>query len=358
VALLSTSGTTGEPKGAIQDHQAFETMIASYYATLRFDEPPVNLIVAPLTHAAGAVHYSFLPLGCTNVLLHSADPGAILAAIEKYKVSLLFLPPTIIYMMLSHPDLQKFDYSSLRYFLYGAAPMSVDKLKEAVAAFGPVMTQNYGQTEALMMVTIMTPAEHTEILENPAVAHRIASAGRPGPFSRVAILDDQGNEVARRTPGEICYQGELIMRGYFRNQTATDEVSWGGWHHSGDIGYMDEDDFVYIVDRKRDMIISGGFNVFPGEVEQAALAHPSVQDCVIVGVPHEKWGEMVMAAVELKAGASFDTEEFITFCKGRLGSVKAPKQVEIWAELPRSTVGKTLRRVVRDKYWAGHARQI
>lgn len=358
VALLTTSGTTGLPKGAIQNHRAFETMVASYHAMFTLDEPPVHLVVAPLTHAAGVVHWSFLSRGATNVLLSSADAGAILQAIEEHRATILFLPPTIIYMMLAHPDIRKYDYSSLRYFLYGAAPMSVVKLKEAMEVFGPVMTQNYGQTEALMMMTIMTPSEHREILENPKAAHRISAAGREAPFARVEIMSDEGEILGTGQRGEIVFQSALVMDRYFKNPQATEEVGAHGWHHSGDVGYKDEDGFLFIVDRKRDLIISGGFNVFPAEVEQTCLAHPSVQDCVVVGAPDEKWGERVVAAVELKPGATFDSVEFISFCKERIGSVKAPKDVSIWDALPRSTVGKTLRRVVRDKYWEGHERKI
>jgi acyl-CoA synthetase (AMP-forming)/AMP-acid ligase II len=358
VALLSTSGTTGLPKGALQTNRAFEALVASYGMQLQFDGPPVHLVVAPLTHAAGVTHWAFLSRGCTNVLLPSADPGLVLSAIEKHRASFLFLPPTVIYMLLAHPDLKKHDYSSLRYFLYGAAPMSVTKLKEAMEAFGPVMTQNYGQTEALMMITIMTRDEHSEILANPALAHRIASAGREGPFARVEIMGDDGRFLPPGERGEIVFQSSLLMDGYYRNPQATAEVSAGGWHHSADVGYKDEDGFVYIVDRKRDMIISGGFNVFPNEVEQVALSHPAVQDCVIVGVPDEKWGESVLAAVQVKSGVVFDADDFIAFCKRELGSVKAPKRVEIWETLPRSTVGKTLRRVVREKYWEGRDRKI
>ncbi len=359
VAILSSSGTTGEPKGAVQNHHSWEALVASYATELaRFDEPPVHLIVAPLTHAAGVTHWAFLPRGATNVLLSSADPDSILQAIERHRVSLIFLPPTVIYMLLAHPNLKKYDYSSLRYFLYGAAPMSVDKLKEAVAAFGPVMTQNYGQTEALMMMTILRPEDHTEILADPKLAHRIASAGRAGPYARVAIMDDEGKPVPTGERGEIVFQSALVLAEYYQNPAASAEVSRGGWHHSGDIGYLDADGYLYIVDRKRDLIISGGFNVFPGEVEQAVLAHPLVQDCAVVGVPHDKWGEMVLAAVELKPGVAFDPDELIAFCKERIGSVKAPKQIEVWETLPRSTVGKTLRRVVREKYWVGRDRKI
>lgn len=356
--ILTTSGTTGQPKGAVHTHRSWEAMVASFSAMTHFDEPPRHLIAAPLTHAAGVYHWTVLALGGTNFLAPSADPETILRMIEKHRISVLFLPPTVIYMLLSHPNLRKYDYSSLRYFIYGAAPMSVDKLKEAVAAFGPVMLQCYGQSECLMMGAILTREEHTEILNDPELRHRIAAAGREGPFCRVEIMNDDGMLLPPGERGEIVMSSQLVMSGYYNNPEATAETRAGIWHCTGDLGYKDDDGYVYLVDRKRDMIISGGFNVYPGEVEQAALGYPAVRDCSVVGVPHEKWGEAVLAAVELKPGQPFDKEAFLAFCKERLGSIKTPKFVEIWDTLPRSTVGKTLRREVRARYWKGRDRTI
>lgn len=358
IAILTTSGTTGQPKGAVHSSISWEAMTASFYAMLPFDQRPVHLVVAPLTHAAGVYHWTILGLGGTNILCPSADPEIILQMIEKHRVSVLFLPPTIIYMLLSHPNLKKYDYSSLRYFIYGAAPMSVDKLKEAVDAFGPVMIQCYGQSECLMMGVILTREEHVEILRNPALGHRISAAGREAPLCRVEIMNDGGELLPIGERGEIVFASQYVMQGYYKNSQATEETRCGGWHRTGDVGYKDADGYVYLVDRKRDMIISGGFNVYPGEIEQTVLGHPAVQDCAVVGIPHEKWGEAVLAAVELKPGQTIEESEFFMFCKERLGSVKTPKYVEIWETLPRSTVGKTLRREVRAKYWEGQARAI
>lgn len=356
--ILTTSGTTGQPKGAVHSHRSWETMVASFYAMTHFDEPPRHLVVAPLTHAAGVYHWTLLGLGGTNILAPSADPETILQMIEKHRISVLFLPPTAIYMLLAHPNLGKYDYSSLRYFLYGAAPMSVDKLKEAFAAFGPVMVQCYGQSECLMMGTILTREDHAKILSDPDLHHRIAAAGREGPFCRVEIMNDEGVLLPQGERGEIVMSSQFVMSGYYNNPEATAETRAGIWHRTGDIGYKDKDGYVYLLDRKKDMIISGGFNVYPGEIEQAVLGHPCVRDCAVVGVPHEKWGEAVLAAVELKPGQPFDKEGFLAFCKQRLGSVKAPKLVEVWDSLPRSTVGKTLRREVRARYWEGRDRAI
>ena len=356
--ILTTSGTTGQPKGAVHSHRSWEAMVASFYAMFHFDESPRHLVVVPLTHAAGVYHWTLLAQGGTNFLANSADPETILQMIEKHRISVLFLPPTVIYMLLSHPNLRKYDYSSLRYFLYGAAPMSIDKLEEAVAAFGPVMIQGYGQSECLMMGTILTREDHTEILSNPQLRHRISAAGREGPFCRVEIMNDEGVLLPAGERGEIVTNSQFVMTGYYKNPEATAESRSGIWHRTGDLGYKDADGFVYIVDRKKDMIISGGFNIYPAEIEQAALGYPSVRDCTVVGIPHEKWGEAVLAAVEVKPGESFDKDVFIAFCKDRLGSIKAPKFVEVWDSLPRSSVGKTLRREVRARYWEGRDRAI
>jgi acyl-CoA synthetase (AMP-forming)/AMP-acid ligase II len=358
VAIITTGGTTGLPKGAVHTNRTFECNIAGYQAMLNFHNPCVHLVVAPLTHAAGVLHWALVNRGATHVLCPTADPEAILSMIEKYRVNLLFLPPTIIYMLLSYPNLKKYDYSSLEYFLFGAAPMSVDKLKEATAAFGPVMTQIYGSTETLIMNTILTREETDNILHDSVLQHRLASAGREGPLSRVEIIDDDGNLVAPGERGEIVIRGEFVMSEYYKDPARTGETRINGWHRTGDIGYKDHDGYVFIVDRKNDMIISGGFNIYPAEVEQAVLSHPAVQDCAVVGIPHDKWGEAVLAAVELKAGHTLDQEEFLAFCKSRLGSVKAPKYLEVLDTMPRSTVGKTLRRVVRARYWEGRDHTI
>ncbi|BAI96241.1 o-succinylbenzoate--CoA ligase [Sphingobium sp. TA15] len=358
IAILSTGGTTGEPKGAVHTNRSFETVISTIYALFPFDEPPVHLVVAPLTHAAAVFHYALLPRGGTHVLLSSTDPVAVLQAIERHKISVVYLPPTLIYMILAHPRLKEFNLSSLRYLMYGAAPMSVEKLREAAAVFGPILIQSYGQTECLMFTTALTPRDHAEILSNPAIEHRIASVGRSGPFARTEVMTEDGEVAADGEVGEIAFRSSMQMTGFYKDADATNAIRKNGWQFSGDLGRRDADGYIYVVDRKRDMIISGGFNVFPGEVEQVVLGHPSVQDCAVVGTPDDKWGEMVTAVVELKPGSSIDTAEFLTFCKSKLGSVKAPKRVDIWPELPRSTVGKTLRRVVRDHFWANQQRKI
>ena len=355
----STGGTSGGGlKGVVHTNRSWEINIANYYAIHNFEKPPVHLVVAPLTHAAGVFHWGLVGKGATHVLCPSADPATILAMVERYCVTIIFLPPTIIYMLLAYPDLTKHDLSSLEYIAFGAAPMSVQKLKEAIAIFGPVLYQAYGSTETLIMNTCMTREDMAAASSTPELAHRLASAGREGPFSRVAIMSEDGRLLPAGERGEIVIRSGSIMREYYKDVEKSVQSRLFGWHHTGDVGLKDEDGFIYIVDRKNDMIISGGFNIYPSEIEQVILSHTAIQDCAVVGVPHEKWGEMVVAAVELKQNAVLDEAEFLSFCKTRLGSVKAPKAVEVLAEMPRSPVGKTLRRAVRERHWAGRLRQI
>lgn len=357
VALVSSGGTTGRPKGVMETNMVFETMAANFYAGMPIKEPPVYLVVAPITHAAGVTSFPLLAHGATCIFMNGADPEAIMRNIQKHRVSHLFLPPTVIYMMLARPKVRTYDYSSLKNFIYAAAPMSADKLREAIEVFGPVMTQTYGQAEACMICTFFSPEQHVEALQQ-GKQHRLLSCGKPGAFTRLAIMDDDGNLLPPGQRGEIVVRGRLVMKGYYNNPEATAEVSKFGWHHTGDIGVIDEDGYVYIVDRKKDMIITGGFNVFPSEIEQVLWAHPAVNDCAVIGVPDEKWGEAVKAVVELKPGATATEAELIQLCKDKLGGVKAPKSVEFIDALPRSPVGKVLKKDLRLRYWQGRERTI
>lgn len=355
--LASSGGTTGRPKGVQITNRNIETLNSIFWACMPVTAPPVHLMVAPMTHAAGVCSFPLLVYGGTNIFMGTTDPGAILAAIEKHRVTHIYMPPTLIYMLLAHPGVRKHDYSSLKNLVYAAAPMSVDKLVEAIEVFGPVLTQTYGQAEACMICTFFSPADHIEALSGNKRA-RLASCGKATPLMRVEVMDEAGTVLSRGERGEIVVRGGLVMKGYYNNRAATEEASAFGWHHTGDIGVIDEDGFVYIVDRKKDMIISGGFNVFPSEVEQVLWSHPAVQDCAVIGVPDEKWGEAVKAVVELKPGAAVDGAELIALARERLGGVKAPKSVDFIATLPRSPVGKVLKKTLREPYWVGHERKI
>ncbi|WP_162591837.1 class I adenylate-forming enzyme family protein [Variovorax sp. PBL-E5] len=358
IAIRGTGGTTGLPKGVLITHRNYAMLFANWYAAMPITERPVHLVVAPLTHAAGSVAFAACGYGGANVILPSADPAAIVDAISRYRVTQLFLPPTAIYKLLAHDGVRKGDYASLKYFVYSAAPMSVDKLREALDLFGPVMVQAYGQAEAPFVCTVMNADDHARVLRDPALAHRLSSCGRPSPFVRIGVMDSDGRLLTAGERGEIVVQGDLVMKGYYQDPEKTAEAMKHGWLHTGDAGYQDADGYFYIVDRLKDLIVSGGFNISPGEVEQVLWSLPAVGDCAVVGVPDAHWGEAVKAIVELKPGAAWDGEAALSFCRDKLGAMKAPKTIEVWEQLPRSAVGKVLKREIRERYWAGQSRRV
>lgn len=346
LALIpGTGGTTGKPKGVMLSGRNIEAMTALTLMGYPFKGRPVYLALAPLTHAAGVLCFPIMALGGRIVIMAKPDIGEFLDLIERHKVTHTFLPPTVIYMLLDHPKLAATDLSSLQCFWYGAAPISTARLAEALERIGP-MAQLFGQTEAPMMVSMMAPEDH--YLPDGSIAEkRLASAGRPGPLVQVAIMDAEGRLLRTGARGEIVLRGSLVMDGYYKNPEATAEASAHGWHHTGDIGYLDDDNYLYIVDRAKDMIITGGFNVYSVEVEQALQAHEAVQDCAVIGLPDEKWGERIVAVLQPRAGKEIDAAAVTAFVKQRIGSVKTPKQIEVWDDLPRSKVGKVLKSDIR-----------
>ena len=350
VMIAGTGGTTGTPKGVMLTGRNIEAMTALTLMSYPFDpgRPPVYLALAPLTHAAGVLCFPVMALGGEVVIMPSPDLGEFLALIGRHRVSHAFLPPTLIYLLLDRPELPDADFSSLRCLWYGAAPMSAARLEQAIKAIGPVFGQLFGQTEAPMMISTLAPADHVHP-DGTLARGRFASAGRPTALTTVAIMDADGNLLPPGERGEIVVRGPLVTPGYYKNPAATAEASRHGWHHTGDVGYLDDDNFLYIVDRLKDMIITGGFNVYSAEVEQALLAHPGVLDCAVVGLPDDKWGERVTAVIQLRPGQEPTAEDVRAFVKARVGSVKAPKQVEIWPDLPRSRVGKVLKAEVKSR---------
>ena len=345
--IVGTGGTTGRPKGVELTGRTIETMTAITLMSYPFEGRPTYLALAPLTHAAGVLCFPVLALGGEVVIMRAPDVGGFLDLIERHRVTHTFLPPTLIYMVLAHERIDTTDLSSLQCFWYGAAPMSATRLEEALTRIGPVMAQLFGQTEAPMMISTMSPRDHFEA-DGTVARRRLTSAGRPTPLVQVAIMGQDGALLPTGQPGEIVVRSSLVMRGYHRNPQATAEASAHGWHHTGDIGYLDPDNYLFIVDRAKDMVITGGFNVYSTEVEQAILQHPAVQDCAVVGLPDEKWGERLTAVVQLRPGLTAGADEVKSFVKDRLGSVKTPKQVEIWPDLPRSKVGKVLKQEIKQ----------
>ena len=344
--IAGTGGTTGLPKGVMLSGRNLETMSALTLMGYPFEGRPSYLALAPLTHAAGVLCLPVMALGGRVVIMPKPDLGEFLALIERHRITHAFLPPTLIYMLLEHPQLATTKRDSLQCFWYGAAPISAARLEEALSKIGPVMAQLFGQTEAPMMISMMSPREHFSA-DGSVARQRLSSAGRPGPLVQVATMNADGALLPRGETGEIVVRGSLVMMGYYKDAAATEEAWRHGWHHTGDIGRIDEDGYLFIVDRAKDMIISGGFNIYSVEVEQALMQHADVQDSAVIGLPDDKWGERVVAVLQLHAGRSVDPAEIQAFVKARIGSVKAPKQVEVWPDLPRSKVGKVLKKEIR-----------
>ena len=358
VGLVPTGGTTGPAKGVMVTGLSWGTMIETANICLRSDDiPAVCLSTAPLSHAAGVVAFAMFPLAATNVVMPSFDALGVLENIPRHRVTHIFLPPTALYSMLAHPRVREFDYSSLRRLLLAAAPVSPDKVKQAVEFFGPCVCQSYGQTEAPMYMTYL---DTKTVAAAAAGDHpeRLGSCGKPTPAVRLAAMDDAGRLLPPFKPGEIVARGALISAGYYNLPKATAEIRTFGWHHTGDVGYRDDDGFFYIVDRKKDMIITGGFNVYCAEVEACVMELPEVRECAVIGVPDEKWGEAVKAIVVFQNGEALKEEAIIAHCKARLGGVKSPKSVEFWQEIPRTPAAKIDKKAIRNPYWRGTDRAV
>jgi acyl-CoA synthetase (AMP-forming)/AMP-acid ligase II len=362
MGLVPTGGTTGPARGVRVTNLAWGSMteMAIHYWKGNTDEP-VCLCTAPLSHAAGVVAFTMFAVGGTNIVLPGFDAGQVLAAIENYRATHLFLPPTEFYALLAHPDVNKFDHSSLQIFLLAGSPVSPDKLKQGVEIFGPCMCQSYGQTEAPMLVTWLD-ARTVAAAAGGNHPERLRSCGRATASVRVAIMDDAGHILRPHEIGEIVVRGTLVSGGYHNLPQATAEIRGHGWHHTGDVGYIDEHGYVYIVDRKKDMIISGGFNVYCAEVEAGIMALPQVQECAVIGVPDDKWGEAVKALVvlrgDLSSGELLTETAVIAHCKAKLGGVKSPKSVEFVSEIPKTPAGKLDRKAMRKPYWATADRAV
>jgi fatty-acyl-CoA synthase len=358
VGLVPTGGTTGPAIGVMVTSLCWGTMTETANQCLRCEGiDPVCLSTAPLSHAAGVVAFAMFAMGATNVVMPAFDALEVLQNIPRFRVTHLFLPPTALYALLAHQKLGDFNYSSLRRLLIAAAPVSPDKLKKAVEVFGPCVCQSYGQTEAPMYMTFLDPAT---LAAAAAGDHpeRLRSCGKPTPAVRLAIMDDDGRVLPPLKTGEIVARGALVSAGYYNLPEATAEIRTFGWHHTGDVGHRDNDGYFYIVDRKKDMIITGGFNVYCAEVEACVMELPQVRECAVIGVPDEKWGEAVKAVVVLRDGESLTEEAIISHCKTRLGGVKSPKSVEFWREIPKTPAAKTDKKAIRKPYWAGADRAV
>ena len=354
--LFYTSGTTGRPKGALHTHKS---MVAEARLPHRHLSPDdVVLCVMPFFHVGGSAAHMIpaFAAGATSVVHKRFDETPVLEAIEKEKVTYVFLVPAMILRLLEHPDLSQYDLRSLRAVGYTGAPMPVEALRRGIARLGQVFFQELGQTETLNM-SLLSQEEH-KAEGSPKELKRLESVGRPLAEGELRIVDEQGQDVPIGVTGEIVARSDRIMKGYWNLPQETANTMRDGWLHTGDVGRMDEDGYVYLVDRKKDMIISGGENIYSREVEEVLYMHPAVLEAAIVGVPDEKWGESVKAFVVLKGGAGASEEEIIDFCREHLASYKKPRSVEIWSELPKTASGKIKKDEIREPYWEGHERRI
>jgi acyl-CoA synthetase (AMP-forming)/AMP-acid ligase II len=354
VGIFPTGGTTGPSKGANVTNLGWGTMIETSADGMggRTDSP-VALVSAPITHAAGPIALSTLSLGATQVILPGFDAEDVLRTIAEYKVTHMYLPPTAMYQLLASPELPNHDYSSLRIFILVGSPCSPEKLRQAVEVFGPCMCQSYGQVEAPMIVAWFPPEDVARFARE--APERLASCGKVTRSIKVALLDDDGHEVPQGEAGEICVRGALVTHSYFEKPEETAEIRKFGWHHTGDVGKFDKDGYLTIVDRKKDMVVSGGFNVFTAEVEAAVTELAQVRECAVFGIPHEKWGEQVHAVV---VADGIDKAAIIAHAKARLGGVKAPKSVEFVDSIPRTAAGKMDKKALRTKYWGDNQRMV
>jgi acyl-CoA synthetase (AMP-forming)/AMP-acid ligase II len=357
VGIYYTGGTTGKPKGVMLSHRAWVYTVLMEMLELGLGWEEVFVYPTPLTHAGGCLLLPVLLRKGRVVIVDRFDPKGLLETMEKEGGTATFLVPTMIYVLLDTPEIKKYDLSRLRNIVYGASAIAPDRLKQALLTFGPVMTQLFGQTEAPMMLSVLSREEH--VAEDPEREKEIlSSAGRPTLHTRVKLVDDQGNEVKRGEAGEVVVRCANMMHGYFKNPEATSETIRDGWLHTGDIAKQDKEGFLYIVDRKKDMIVSGGFNIFPREIEDVLFGHPMVKSAAVVGVPHPKWGEEVKAIVTLHEEKSVTEEELIRFVKERKGSLVAPKTVEFWEEIPLTNLGKLDKKAIKAKFWGKRDRMV
>ena len=356
--LFYTGGTTGRPKGVMLSHNNLLLNPLQFSAAAGFRSDSNYLHAAPMFHLAnGAATFAVTSVAGGSTMITAFDPAEVLAAIEREKVTITMLIPTMINMVINHPEAANADLSSLRHILYGASPMPEAVIAKALETIPQTrFMQAYGQTESSPVLTVM---EHEYHVTSGPMAGKIRSAGRAVPGVEMRILDADDNEVPRGTVGEICGRGDNVMQGYWKQPELTAQTLRGGWLHTGDGGYMDEDGFVFLVDRVKDMIISGGENVYSAEVEDAIYQHPAVAECAVIGIPHEKWGEQVHAVVRCKEGETLADEALTAHCKQLIAGYKCPQSVAFVDDpLPLAGAGKILKTELRKPYWQGTDRAI
>lgn len=359
VAVLHyTSGSSGVLKAAMQTFGNRKATLLKFLASpMRRAQPgDVQAHVGPITHASGMSLMYLLYCGATSLMIDKFSELKLLQAIQDERVSRLFMVPTMINRMVNHPKLKDHDLSSLNLVLYGAAPMAPALVEQAITAFGPILVQGYGAGETGSMVTMLTEQDHVDALaHNPK---RLSSCGRCYADTDVRIVTPEGKDIAPGEVGEITVRGPDVMAGYWRAPELTAQALVDGYYLTGDLATVDEEGYIYIVDRKKEMIITGGFNVYPNEVEAVLYTHPAVFEAAVVGVPDAEWGEAIKAVVVLKSGHVVEGDELLAHCSSRLAGFKRPRSVDFTNELPKNPNGKVVRRLVREPYWADQARMV
>jgi len=358
LGLFYTSGTTGEPKGVMLSHRNMLANIANSEGVYNYLPTDIYLHAAPMFHLAdGAAVFTHTANGATQAFIPRFEPKQVLETISRERVSLIVLVPTMINFLLHQPDIDSYDLSSLRHLTYGASPIAPDLLRRAMKVFHCSFGQGYGLTEASPLLTVLTADDH--LTPGAAGERRLASCGKPVPGVDVRVVKEDGTDAKPGEVGEIIARGPNIMLGYWKRLEDTENVLREGWLHTGDLATVDEDGYIYLVDRKKDMIVTGGENVFSTEVEAVLYAHPAVKEAAVIPVPDPDWGEAVHACVVLRDGKQATAEELTAFCGDRLANYKVPHSIEfIQGELPKGGTGKILKKQLRERYWKDQSRRI
>jgi fatty-acyl-CoA synthase len=346
-AIKFTGGTSGAPKGSMQSYRCWNAKIVNQLYAFNFSENDRFLATTPLTHGASTYLIPILAAGGAVAVMADTKPAAILDAVERASITTLFMPPTQLAAVTDEAAKRDTRPNSIKNLIYGAAPARPDRIRQAQAVFGPVVAGTYGQAEAPMVISVVSAAE---LMEDA----NLTSAGRPGLLNKVAIRTDAGTFAKPGEQGEVIVRGDLVTNGYWRLPELTAKTIVDGWLYTGDVGFIDERGYLFLRDRSKEIIITGGFNVYPSDVETALSRHPSVAQCAVFGMPDDKWGEAVHAAVELRPGQPFEASEVIKSIKQELGAVQAPKHIHVMEALPRSPVGKILKTEIRSRLQNPH----
>ena len=355
---MYTSGTTGRPKGAVLLQRAVCENLIQAGAQFALAPGERALIVAPLYHAAAGI-FSFATVAAGGSLFVQEEfaPAAVIDSLANDRIGAALLVPAMIqFCLVAVPDAAERDYTSLRLIIYGASAIAEQTLRQAAGVFGCAFIQAYGMTETTAVATNLTPADHQRALhEKPEL---LLSAGRPVLGTRIRVVDENDDDLPAGEIGEILIRGPQLMQGYWNRDGATADALRGGWMHTGDAGVLDAEGYLYVQDRVKDMIISGGENIYPREIEDVLYLHEAVAEAAVIGVPDDKWGEAVKAVVVLKQGSSASPDEIMDFCAGRLGGYKRPRTVDFIDALPRNLSGKVLKKDLREPYWQGRERRV